>query len=428
MKKIVINLERRKDRKEHFLKVNSSLEDIVWLEAHDGNAISFDDLKSAGIATDLSWRDPYKNSKMTHGEVGCTLSHRKAWMSCVKLGEPVMVFEDDAIIDFDIFDEQYYESLLETYNLVYLQRNENKPNMVENIDDMLEKPAYPYNLTAYIITPESANILLKTNLLKNIIPADEYVPYMLPHLKPVALKKDAVNQQSRSKLSTDIETDNYFVDFKVHPITIGTDRRKCISMNTSAALKGIYPKNIGENVEWEGTDMSGAGGGHKANILREYIETLPENDVILFTDAYDVLYNDDLTSITERYLSFRKTVVFAAEENCWPDNSLAPEFEKIECEYKTKFQYLNSGLFIGVVSEIKKMLNDEDFSVENNGDDQLYYQNLFLSGKYDVCLDYEGYIFQCDSPEVHFNEHGQFVNNDTYTTGSIYHGIVGYDE
>ena len=30
--------------------------------------------------------------------------------------------------------------------------------------------------------------------------------------------------------------------------------------------------------------MSGPGGGMKANLLRDYVNTLPDNDVVLFTD------------------------------------------------------------------------------------------------------------------------------------------------
>jgi GR25 family glycosyltransferase involved in LPS biosynthesis len=425
MKKIVINIERRTDRKENFLKKNSSLEDIVWCQAFDGKTITYQDLEELGASTDLSWRDPYKKSKMTHGEVGCILSHRKAWLACLQLNEPVIIIEDDAIIDFDNYDEQYYQSLSEDYDLVYLQRNENKPDGVENIDDMIERPCYAYNTTCYMLTPAGANTLIQTNILKNIIPADEYLSYMFPHLKVAALKKCVVKQESRNVLNSDVEDTDYFIDFKVHPVTIGTDRKKCQGLNTSAALQKIYPKNIGENVEWEGTDMTSTGGGHKVNILREYVETLPDNDVLLFTDAYDILYNDTIDVITKRYLEFKKKVVFGAEEWCWPDKKLAPKFKKIKDPNKTKYQYLNSGMFMGVVSEIKEMLNDEDFAVENSGDDQLYYQNVFLSGKYDIILDYEGYIFQCDSESVHFNEYGQFTNNDTNCTGCIYHGNGG---
>ena len=252
MKKLVINLNRRQDRKIHFLEKNS-LSDVSWIEAIDGNDLSIEALRADGLDTDRLWRDPFHNRKMTSGEIACLLSHREAWIECLESNEPVIIFEDDAIVSNE-FDEQYYESLTDTYDFIYLSRNENEPEKVKPINDMLEVPAYPYNLTSYVLTPAGAKILISTNILQKIIPVDEYVPKMLPLLKAAALKKDVVNQANRSVLSTDVEPfadEDYFVDFKVHPITIGTDRMKCIPLNDSAALHSVYPKNLGTNVEWK---------------------------------------------------------------------------------------------------------------------------------------------------------------------------------
>lgn len=423
MKKLVINLERRADRKEHFLK-NNSLSDVEWLPAVDRNDINIDVLNSNGVDTNRLWRDPFHNRKMTGGEIACFLSHRKAWTECANLNEPVMIFEDDAVITSD-FDEQYYDSLAKEYEFIYLSRSENEPESVKSVDDMLEVPSYPYNLTAYIITPEAAKKVLATNILNEIIPADEYIPLMLPQLKAVALKENVAYQAGRDVLPTDVEPvddADYFVDFTVHPITIGTDRMKCIPLNDSAALHSVYPKNLGTNVDWEGTDMSGMGGGHKVNLLRNHLKTLPDHDVVLFTDAYDVLYNADIKEITTRYLGFNTKVLFSAEADIWPDATLADSFLNLPNKLETKYQYLNSGTFIGQVAELKSMLEDSD--VSNEGDDQLFYQQLFLSGKYDAKLDYEGYLFQCNERGVEYSN-GDLHNPITNCCPCIYHGNGG---
>ena len=427
MKKLVISLAKRTDRRKHFQEQNISLEDWSFFDATDKDILSYDLLKRNGMSTNLSWRDPYKNRKLTRGEVACAISHRNAWAYCLEIDEPLLILEDDAIIG-DSYDEQYYESLTKEYNLIYLQRNENTPERVEPINDMIEVPAYPYNTTAYIITPESAKILMETTFLKHIIPADEYLPYMLPHLKPCALKIDSVKQQSRNILASDVEPDSedeWFIDFKTHPITVGTDRKKCSAMNTSAALKGVYPTNLGNNVDWEGTDMSAQGGGHKVNLLKSHIENLPDNDVVLFTDAYDIVYNDDLDQITKRYLGFNTKVLFAAEQYIWPDKKLKKDFNKCQSatEFNTKYKYLNSGMFIGVVSELKKILEEAD--IENDSDDQLFFQKAFLSGNYDIKLDYECYIFQCHDVGVGIIPNGQIANNITGCRPCIYHGNGG---
>tara|TARA_R110000764_G_scaffold24941_6_gene60081 strand:- start:6738 stop:8612 length:1875 start_codon:yes stop_codon:yes gene_type:complete len=423
MKKFVINLDRRADRKEHFLN-NNSLSDVTWVPAVDGKELTIKVLNSIGVDTNRLWRDPFHNRKMTGGEIACFLSHRKAWTECANLNEPVMIFEDDAVITSD-FDEQYYNSLAKEYEFIYLSRSENEPESVKSVDDMLEVPSYPYNLTAYIITPEAAKKILATNILNEIIPADEYIPLMLPQLKAVALKKNVAYQAGRDVLPTDVEPVNdadYFVDFTVHPITIGTDRMKCVPLNDSAALHSVYPKNLGTNVDWKGTDMSGIGGGHKVNLLRNLLKTLPDHDVVLFTDAYDVLYNAGIEEITTRYLGFNTKILFSAEADIWPDPSLAASFENHPNNLKTKYQYLNSGTFIGQVGELKKMLDDSD--VSDDGDDQLFYQKLFLSGKYDAKLDYEGYLFQCNEEEVSYDGF-DLSNPITNCCPCIYHGNGG---
>ena len=430
MKKIVINLKRREDRREHFVKRNSFLNDWSFIEGVDAHELSFEILKKRGFSTNLFWRAPYTNRRLTRGEVATTISHRNAWASCLQLNEPVLIFEDDAIVYQDIYDEEYYDSLLNDYNFVYLNRIENKEDDVQEIDDMIEIPAYPYNLTAYIITPDAAKILLSTNILENLIPADEYVPIMLKHLKPCALKVNAVEPQSRKYLESDIEPNSnaeWFIDFKTHAITVGTDRKKCSTLNTSAALNGIYPVNIGTNVEWEGTDMSAAGGGHKVNLIKNYIQDLPDNDVILFTDGYDVVYNDNLENITRKYLSFNTKVLFSAEQFIWPEPSLQDEFDQLQSSegYDTKYKYLNSGTFIGVVSELKKMLDHS--TVENDGDDQLFFQRALLSDKYDVKLDYKCYLFQTHDVDIWLDGDDNFINDETNQSPSIYHGNGGDD-
>lgn len=432
MKKLVISLERRPDRRKHFSKNNEKIiGDFEWVDAVDGKELNHQELLSSGGDTNKAFRCKFKNRKMTHGEVGCAISHIKAWEIVAKQNEPMMIFEDDAVI-LDNYDEEYYESLTKEYNLIYINRIENNPDKVTSIDDKIEIPSYPYNLTAYILTPSAAKILINTNFSTSIIPADEYVPLMLGHLKPCALKEDSVSQAARDILATDIEPvdeSDWFIDFKVHPITVGTDRRKNINMMTSANLKGIYPKNLGNNVYWEGTDMTQEGGGHKVNLVKEYIQNLPDTDVVLFTDAYDVLYNENIETITRRYLGFKKKVLFAAEDTCWPDETLSSKFEnwpRNNEEYYTKYQYLNSGVFIAEVGELKSMLSDS--TISNSQDDQLFFQRLFLSGDYDIGLDYEGYLFQCHEPEISFNDvndGGQLYNPVTNCCPCIYHGNGG---
>ena len=419
MKKIVINLKRREDRKKQFLEKNAFLSDVQWLDAFDAKDLTHEKLLKKGMDTNRLWRDPYKNRKITRGEIGCFISHATAWQYCMQVNEPIMVFEDDAIVNQELWDEGFLNSLADIFNFVYLGHKENEPQDAIELTGNLVEPGYAYNLHAYIITPAAAKILLSTPIVKNIIPVDDYVAIMKRNLKMAALKTDVANQASREQLGTDVEPvseEDWFVDFTVHPVTIGTDRKKCVPLNDSAMLKGIHPKNLGRNVDWH-SDMSGPDGGKKITLLAEYIKDLPDHDVILFTDAYDVFYADDLNTITKRWLGFQTRALFAAEQYCWPNKELAAQFP----DGGTKYRYLNSGLFMAEVAELKKIL--ANWNVEN-ADDQLYYHEQFLEGKFDIKLDYEGYIFITHEEQVSRNG-TQLFNPVTNTFGCIYHGNGG---
>lgn len=418
MKTLVINLKRRQDRLDRFLKTNSTkLTDHEVIEAVDGRELTIEKLNDMGFDTDKDWRDPIRKTKLTRGEVGCFLSHWKAWERCVELNESVIIMEDDAIVT-DEFSEYKVDGLLAGYDLIYLARKEMRPDRAISLGDELEVPFYPYWASGYAITPQAALTLLGGGGKDRIIPADEYLPLMLPSLAAVAYKVNVVTTLSKADGITDIDPqseDDYFLDFPVHVVTVGTDPEKCEMLQRSADFYDIKFTNLGLGVEWGGTDMSGPGGGHKINLLREYIRDLPDHHVVLFMDGYDTFFAGDLETITRRYFGFGNRVLFAAERVLWPDKTA---FHPLS---HTPFRHLNSGLFMAEVGTLKAMLLEP---IADHEDDQLYYQRKFLSGRYDIALDYECYVFQCFAPEL--GKKGNLLHNPT--TGCcprIYHGNGG---
>ena len=87
-------------------------------------------------------------------------------------------------------------------------------------------------------------------------------------------------------------------------------------------------------------------------------------------------------------------------------------------------------MFIGRVDELKKIFAE---TIQDHEDDQLYYQKRFLSGEFDIKLDYEGYIFQCYDPVVCNDKAGSTSSNSvdamynpiTKCFGCMYHGNGG---
>ena len=424
MKTFVISLQRRPDRKELFNKNNSSL-NYEPFDAIDGRGIDHQWLLNNGFDTDKNWIDPINNTHITHGEVGCYLSHYYLWAKCIALNEPIIILEDDAVLTDRFSSQEIKKNFDAGYNLMYLGYNE--MGEYQNIDDTFVKPDYPYWTVGYALTPTAAQILIQNR--KEIIPVDEYLPLRMKDLNAIAYKENVVNPCSRSITGTDVDPSDrysYFLDFKTHAITVGSDDRKCRKLHHSSNHHGFEFLNVGDGVEWKGSDMSGPGGGQKINLLKNYVNTLPDCDVVLFADGYDTFTNREIEEIERRYLEFQCKVLFAAEEWCWPDENLSDQFPQSE----TPYRYLNSGLFIGRVDELKKIFAE---TIQDHEDDQLYYQKRFLSGEFDIKLDYEGYIFQCYDPVVCNDKAGSTSSNSidamynpiTKCFGCMYHGNGG---
>ena len=431
MKKLVINLTSREDRLFNFRNKNfkSIARDFEVHEAIDGREVTYPQLLSLNMNTQRDWIDPFARRKLSKGEVGCFLSHTEAWKTVIQSGEPHIIFEDDAQINHDLWDEAYYESVFKKHpnlDFLYLQHNENTPAKAVSIDDKLVQPYYPYNMTAYIITPRGAIRMLQTYMATAIKPIDEWLPTHIQNnvITAYALKEDAVKQAPREKLVSDIEVqdgdgDAIFPDFNVHITTVGTDRKRMTKLLDSANHYNIgYVRNLGNCVDWH-DPMLGRGGGKKLSLIKQFVNQIDENDVIIFTDSYDVVYADHFKPIIDKYLGFNTRVLFSAESTCWPNSEWADRFPKTEHAYR----FLNSGTFIGRVKDIKEML--EDFDEAKHDDDQEYMQEQFLSGKWDCKLDTEAYLFQCHDEAVTKLEHGQLYNPITNCCPSIYHGNGG---
>lgn len=442
----VINLAKNRAKLDSFVKrFNAQFPDkskisLRHFVAVNGMDIDHSELLKMGYDTYRSWRDPYHNRKFTHGEIGCTLSHIGVWKKCIELNKPVIVFEDDIefLPNFSLDD---ITEVLNEKEFVYLSRKEIANNPTK-IGSKYAIPSYSYWTCAYALTPAAAAKLCNTFAFNNILPADEYLPLMLgihpspelnnyfsflPKIEPFAFEPSVCKPVNGAFEVSDTEIGSgtkYFKDFDLKVVTVATDLEKASQLLTSAEKQNIKVKVLGSDDSWRGGDMKkGPGGGMKINLLRQELKNYRDDDVVMFVDGYDVIINDTEEQILERYLNFHCKVLFAAEKVCWPDRNLENAFPVP----KEGYRYLNSGCFIGVVSELKRIFADP---IGDSDDDQLYLHKQFLSNKFNMKLDHEGYIFQCVSmveDKISLNRHNQLVNSETRCTGLILHGNGGSD-
>lgn len=213
---------------------------------------------------------------------------------------------------------------------------------------------------------------------------------------------------------------------RLHVGTVATDPAKMTILQNSVNYFGIGLKNLGFGVDWSDS-MEGIGGLPKIHLVREYLESLDDNDLFLFVDGYDTFFADNLQTIKERFLGFGCDVLFGAESTLWPQ----PDIQTADQRWKpsqTPYKYLNSGLYIGYVWALKSFFLKEVEPPNHWDDDQRYCQLRFLDDTQvpNVALDYEGYIFQNHEPEVSML--GRQIHNPiTQCCGCIYHGNGGAD-
>ena len=317
MKTFVINLPQRADRLANFKIINDDYISYEVFNAVDGRIFDYDVLVNMGFDIDHSWIDPILKTKLTKGEVGCFLSHWKLWEKCIELDEPILVLEDDAVITDKFSYDELYRMKRKGYDFIYLGWREMSESIP--IDDTFVKPVYPYWTLSYMVTPASARILLNEHAKKHIIPVDEYLPKCMEKLKVCAYKENVVTPIDRKDGGSDVLAKSrydYFIDFNLKVVTVATDPDKAGYLFKSATKTNTQIENLGEGVKWEGGTMEGQGGGHKINLVKEYLKDKRDSDVLLFLDGYDTFLSDRTDEIISRYMEFSQDIVFSSERFC----------------------------------------------------------------------------------------------------------------
>ncbi|MDP8171181.1 glycosyltransferase family 25 protein [Pasteurella skyensis] len=115
-------------------------------------------------------RFKYKGNKTTLGQLGCFASHYLLWEECVKLNQPIVILEDDAIIHNEFYDiYSFLGSEENSYEFLWLSppapsRRSQKGKLITKIKNTSNEIQQFYkgwsNTTGYYITPKIAKNLL----------------------------------------------------------------------------------------------------------------------------------------------------------------------------------------------------------------------------------------------------------------------------
>jgi hypothetical protein len=141
-----------------------------------------------------------------------------------------------------------------------------------------------------------------------------------------------------------------------------------------------------------------------------------DDDIICFIDAYDVMINQNLEYLLEKFNYYKCNLLIGAELNCFPVK-YKDYYPIIDSNYK----YVNSGGYIGYKHALQELFNwkshDDIYTISSDGGDQSYFTEYFISNHSDkIKLDTECLIFQ--------NMHLVNWNELSFDNGKLYNTIL----
>lgn len=163
-----------------------------------------------------------KGNLMSLSQLGCWASHYHLWETCVELGKPIIVLEDDAKLssDFQLI-YHFISSSQNTFNFFWLSppAPKNKPQKgkpicsIANTEYQIQRFYHKWdNATGYFITPKAAKALLKFSeeWIYNVdITMDRYWEHKIDYLAivPACVRPDS-SQGSYIEFNKDKERRN----------------------------------------------------------------------------------------------------------------------------------------------------------------------------------------------------------------------------
>lgn len=175
MQVFVISLADAAERRAHIeSQFSATNQKFKFLDAVDGRK----EQHPLFVKYNLAKRLRYKGYGLTPGELGCFASHYLLWEQCIKLGEPIVVIEDDAQLEA-CFDESMCEiDQLAKYDYVRLFVN-GRYRPFTRIDkykqhDIVEYNRGPGATRSYFITPRAAQKFIDS-AQEWYLPVDDYM-------------------------------------------------------------------------------------------------------------------------------------------------------------------------------------------------------------------------------------------------------------
>ena len=196
----------------------------------------------------------------------------------------------------------------------------------------------------------------------------------------------------------------------------GDNKEKMIYLQQSLDIHNIDITVLGKDKTWTTFKQ-------KLYWFREYLQTVTENKIIIFTDAYDVFYAENLDTIKNTFLKMNTNMLFSTEK--WFSHQVASDKEFYDKLSTSNYKYFNSGGFIGFKDNLLTFYNDLVSTLDNNNSfskeidesggrigDQKVISHFIAKNynKYNLKLDYNCEIFYTASGD--WDNIDEFIDNN----------------
>jgi len=166
------------------------------------------------------------------------------------------------------------------------------------------------------------------------------------------------------------------------------------------------------------------GNGTKFIRMRSYLDTLPDDDIVLFTDAFDTMVIQSKEELLKTFLSFESPLVLSGGRELPKNNdhevdeSLIPAFD-----LTTPAPFINSGGYVGYVWRLKEWM--DSLNIDPTKRDQPQVTAHYASHKENCCIDTSCKLFLTlkflDTSDLDISDDGVVVLKENGATPGVIH-------
>jgi GR25 family glycosyltransferase involved in LPS biosynthesis len=366
----IINLKRRKDKLKKIMKRINEIDkdediNVEIFCAIDGHNINDDYLTKNNIKRLEDWSDPFKNTKINCGEIGCAESHYRVWELIIKNNyNGCLILEDDASFVDDFIKKVEKIDLPNDADLLYFGRKKFGEKEKKYSKEFI-KPEFSYWLVGYYLTYSGALKLVNSNFIQNIIPVDEFVPiaygkdhpksnrkysenFKVEKLTAYALKDNLIQPSDGAFLDSETEDSRAFSNNK----EIHKDHRlKIITfLDNDDELNNDYFTRFKESTaKFNLQYVAISSKNNKMNSLKEYLNNHQDDkELLMITEYRNTIFTTSYNEVIDKFLDYSKDILFGC--------SKIGDKDYISTGTDV-YRYINNTLFIGYGNKIKEYLN-----------------------------------------------------------------------